>query len=172
MQAFVWEGGLGTRLHRAGLRLGGRPGHEVSMMLSSYKFLNSLLPPSDPEFSPTAATSSSASPSPTSTVILMVITDPTPASSKIGLWVGVAVGITLVLALTLLTTTFLYVFCCGRFRTEGFYKTNENRGSEVALPRYSASLKRVSSQRVTLERNGTVHNRTPTEQDQDKEFFM
>ena len=103
------------------------------------------------------------------------ITTPTDQSGNIasvGLWVGIAVGGILVGIIIIVLISSIVVVACIIYnnRQKGFYDTDENQnGGQVSVLHYSASLRQLSLETVTLEKkNGDG----PPPAVHEKEFFM
>lgn len=99
------------------------------------------------------------------------ITTPTDQSGNIGLWVGIAVGGILVGIIIVLISSIVVVACIiYNNRQKGFYDTDENQnGGQVSVLHYSASLRQLSLETVTLEEKNGVGSPPAVHE---KEFFM
>lgn len=102
------------------------------------------------------------------------ITTPTDQSgniASIGLWVGIAVGGILVGIIIVLISSIVVVACIiYNNRQKGFYDTDENQnGGQVSVLHYSASLRQLSLETVTLEEKNGVGSPPAVNK---KEFFM
>ena len=102
------------------------------------------------------------------------ITTPTDQSgniASIGLWVGIAVGGILVGIIIVLISSIVVVACIiYNNRQKGFYDTDENQnGGQVSVLHYSASLRQLSLETVTLEEKNGVGSPPAVHE---KEFFM
>ena len=108
------------------------------------------------------------------TSIPLPITTPTDQSgniASIGLWVGIAVGGILVGIIIVLISSIVVVACIiYNNRQKGFYDTDESQnGGQVSVLHYSASLRQLSLETVTLEEKNGVGSPPAVHE---KEFFM
>lgn len=90
------------------------------------------------------------------------------SAAEIGMWVGIALAGVFGIILIVFIAIVAYLIYRHVVRKQGFYKTNESQGNKVSMLHYSASLRQLSSEAVTLEKNGAV----PVPGDKDKEFFL
>lgn len=92
-----------------------------------------------------------------------------PTAVEISTWVAIGVGSILVIVLITVISVLLYfIYRRTTSKERGFYKTEE---SEAAIPRYSASLQKVSSQSVSSSAsNGNAY--VATDRSRDREYFI
>ena len=91
---------------------------------------------------------------------------------QLGLYIGVAIGAAVVIIITV-TIAILLLCLCVRVKAggQGFYKAEESNGKAVTMLHYSASLRQIASEQVTMaETNGV----SPMHADglRAKEFYM
>ena len=91
---------------------------------------------------------------------------------QLGLYIGVAIGAAVVIII-IVTIAILLLCLCVRVKAggQGFYKTEESNGKAVTMLHYSASLRQIASEQVTMaETNGV----SPMHADglRAKEFYM
>ena len=130
-------------------------------------------PSSTPQLSITTSIDSTVLPTSKPTSTPLPITTPTDQSGNIasvGLWVGIAVGGILVGIIIVLISSIVVVACIiYNNRQKGFYDTTENQNGQVLMVHYSASLRQLSSETVTVEEKNGVE---PPLAVHEKEFFM
>lgn len=97
-------------------------------------------------------------------------TDQSRNIASVGLWVGIAVGgILLGIAIIVISSIVAVACLIHSNRQKGFYDTTENQNGKVSVLHFSAPLRQLSSETVTLgEKNGVG---APSV-DHEKEFFM
>ena len=85
---------------------------------------------------------------------------PTPgtplARTQLGLYIGIAIGGAAAIIIAVIIVVFLLCFCVRvRGGGQGFYRTEESNGKAVTMLHYSASLRQIASEQVTMaETNG------------------
>ena len=87
---------------------------------------------------------------------------------SVGIAVGGAIALVLVVALVIILLCACLKFTAGK---QGFYKTEESNGKVITMLHYSASLRQIASEQVTMaETNGI----SPMHADglRAKEFYM
>ena len=94
------------------------------------------------------------------------------ARTQLGLYIGIGIGGAAAIILAVIIVVFLLCFCVRvRAGGQGFYRTEESNGKALTMLHYSASLRQIASEQVTMaETNGV----SPMHADglRAKEFYM
>ena len=140
----------------------------ISLFLLSLSYI--LSPLSTDQFPLTTTVSPTTPPSQSTT--LPTGTGSSVSTLPVGAVVGIAVGGAVLLILVIVVVIIL-LYVCVRLSSgkQGFYKTEESNGKVASMVHYSASLRQISSEQVTVpETNGV----SPMHSDglRPKEFYL